>query len=691
MKLNRKQFIKSTAACLAITSTWFPNVLLAVENEPLLKKIKAIGNAQSEKQRAKLLSEIIIESNLTSEERKIFEKLFFISDRWANGFEKYANPGSEGNEGSGYLCGFLRQCKIDRYFFPRLDETNEFFPLIAFFRSRMLLAQLIQNGAISMVPENRKMYIEESTRLLEIADQAFPKNKLIDNYLGKYEPWPELVPANPNAPDWANYQRMAVEKLTYIIHWWIDNRQIADGQFGGGWGDDVEMWRNWVPVLFAFEDEKAVKSQEKLFEGLYGLSRMQKGFTTHLNDVEHTSEEYSDPLTCMLTLQPENPVWEERALKVLDYIEKIWTGINERGQLQFKSTWFNVEKVDLDEKRACDSPYHTRLVQPLMLIWLRTGNQRIENFILRWLKTWVNATFTEECGKPAGIVPAAIHWPDGKPSGGKNWWEPENYHTPLYHFPSQQANMYECFLQAYFITKDEFYLKPIRFAAEKRMLGIGNEDSDNYKPGSLEWAISALKNSLPEILVKYRLITKDNRFDPILKNNARGYTRFLFEKDLESLTISLNELKKSLSLPEKFFTTEVRWTDRLFAFTDKYFNDILNKPLPRFNAGFLFSGLTGSIGNYKFLPVFGVKWLTSPNDIAILVETNSTESFKAQLFHFGNQSRKMGAEFYNLENGTYTLALNGKRQYQFEIEDKNRKINVEIPQQKLTILTVDKV
>jgi len=91
------------------------------------------------------------------------------------------------------------------------------------------------------------------------------------------------------------------------------------------------------------------------------------------------------------------------------------------------------------------------------------------------------------------------------------------------------------------------------------------------------------------------------------------------------------------------------------------------------------------------LPVFGVKLLTSPNDIAILVETNSTESFKAQLFHFGNQSRKMGAEFYNLENGTYTLALNGKRQYQFEIEDKNRKINVEIPQQKLTILTVDKV
>jgi hypothetical protein len=80
------------------------------------------------------------------------------------------------------------------------------------------------------------------------------------------------------------------------------------------------MWRSWIPVLFAFDDEKAKKSKEKLFEGLYGLSRMQKGYTTIMNDVEHTSEEYSDPLFCMLNIQAENPVWEQRALKVLDYM-----------------------------------------------------------------------------------------------------------------------------------------------------------------------------------------------------------------------------------------------------------------------------------------------------------------------------------------------------------------------------------
>jgi hypothetical protein len=690
MNLNREHFLKSIAATISVITLIPHSLLSSNEKNELENLIWKIGNTNGEKKRANLLEDALNEVEFTIEEKEILEKLFFVADRWANGFEKFANPGSEGNEGSGYLCGFIGACKIDRFFFPQLEESNAFFPLIAFYRSRMLLAQLIQNGQISMVPKNRKMYINESVRLLKISQKSFPENELVESYLGEYQPWNELVEANSKAPHWANYQRMVLEKLTYLIHWWVDNRQISDGQFGGGWGDDVEMWRSWVPVLFAFEDEKAIKSQEKLFEGLYGLSRMKDGYTTYLNDVEHTSEEYSDPLTCMLNLQPENPVWEKRALIVLDYIENIWSGINERGQLQFKSTWFNVEKVDADEKKACDSPYHTRLVQPLMLIWLRTGNERIGTFMKSWLKTWVNATFLEEGGKPAGIVPAAIHWPDGKPSGGENWWQPENYHSPLYHYPSQQGNMYECFLQAYHITKDEFYLKPIKFVAEKRLQGIDDENSEKYKTGSLEWAIAELKGTLPEILIKYRLLTGDNSFDSILEKDASGYERFIFNKNVESLTHSMDSLRKSLTLPEEFYTTEVRWTDRLFAFNKKYFNYILDEPIPSFKAGFLFSSLTGSIGNFKFLPVFGVQWLTNSRELAVLTEINSTQKFEAQLFHFGKEPRKMGARFFNLENGNYRLHLNEKLQPDFEISEVNREMEFVLSPEKLVKLKIEK-
>ena len=689
MSFNRKKFIQNCLAAAAYSL--YPSRLLpeAVKLRTGYDElIRQAGNTNSEAERVLLLKELS-DLDIPEDRKEVIRKIIYVADHWANGFEKYAKPGTEGNEPEGYLCGFFIKCSLKNSILPVIPENNELFPLIAFYRSRMLVAQLIQSGNIINVPDVREKYLNESRRLMKIASSAFPGNELAKNYLGTYNPWEEIIQYNPAAPAWANYQRMVLGKLVHLINWWIDNRQISDGQFGGGWGDDVEMWRSWMPVLFAFNDEKATGSKEKLFEGLYRLSRMQKGYTTIMTDVEHTSEEYSDPLFCMLNMQPENPVWAQRALKVLDYIENLWTGINERGHLQFKSTWFNVEKVHPDINRACDTPYHTRLVQPLMYLWLRTGNKRIADFVIPWLKTWIEATFTAENGKPEGIIPAAIHWPDGKPAGmGQNWWQPENHTEPtLYYFPTQQSMMYECFLQAYHMTKDEYFLKPVRFVSEMRLQGKGDANPDDYQPGSLEWSLSVLKNSIPKILIKYRLITGDNSYDRIISKDAEGYEKFIFEKDIQQLTAETDEQRKSLSLPEVFYTSEVRWTDRLFA-SVRYFNFILDKPLSGFDPAFLFSCLTGSVGNYQIFPVFGVKWITPPTDIAILTEINSTTKFQAQLFHFGNHPRKIKVRFLNLKDGQYNWSHSDKEKGTIEINQYNREIEFTVPAQKLCKLMV---
>ena len=38
-----------------------------------------------------------------------------------------------------------------------------------------------------------------------------------------------------------------------VMRFWCEKRQAPDGQFGGGWGDDVEMWRKWTPILLGFK------------------------------------------------------------------------------------------------------------------------------------------------------------------------------------------------------------------------------------------------------------------------------------------------------------------------------------------------------------------------------------------------------------------------------------------------------
>ena len=107
MDLNRKQFLHQLAVVTGTAAVWPSSLLTAQETAGLREMIQLIGNANNEIQRAELLAQSLLIPGISDEEKDILNKLFNVSDRWANGFTKYANPGSEGNESSGYLCSFL--------------------------------------------------------------------------------------------------------------------------------------------------------------------------------------------------------------------------------------------------------------------------------------------------------------------------------------------------------------------------------------------------------------------------------------------------------------------------------------------------------------------------------------------------------------------------------------------------------
>ena len=51
-------------------------------------------------------------------------------------------------------------------------------------------------------------------------------------------------------------------------------------------------------------------------------------------------------------LAPDDAVWEQRTRRLVELMDTFWTGENERGQLQFKSTYFTASKVDDTSRRA---------------------------------------------------------------------------------------------------------------------------------------------------------------------------------------------------------------------------------------------------------------------------------------------------------------------------------------------------
>ena len=108
-------------------------------------------------------------------------------------------------------------------------------------------------------------FFTEGLRLLTEAREAFPANPILPQYFADaWTDWPLPGQRDDDGGGgggegswaWVGAQRKAVVGMLSVLRFWCQKRQAADGQLGGGWGDDVEVWRNWTPILLGFRDSQ---------------------------------------------------------------------------------------------------------------------------------------------------------------------------------------------------------------------------------------------------------------------------------------------------------------------------------------------------------------------------------------------------------------------------------------------------
>jgi hypothetical protein len=93
----------------------------------------------------------------------------------------------------------------------------------------------------------------------------------------------------------------------------------------------------------------------------------------------------------------------------------------------------------------------------------------------------------------------------------------------------------------------------------------------------------------------------------------------------------------------------------------------------------LYSTATGDPGTALYFPMNAVRWKTPPKDIAALVTASGPDSFEAKLFHFGEDPREMGAEFFLLEGvqAKWSLEESGQTFSEGEVGLENTPVRVE--------------
>ena len=621
------------------------------------------GNAAQDDQRYEWMRQLRQLPELGPDLAADLDKLLPVAEQYAAIRRKPTVPG-DGVRGAenGYLCFFyplIRKTKdtpADDYP-PRIEQASPLYPLHCLYRGRMLIWYPIQRGSIAQNPVQRVPWFDEGRRLLRIARAAFPENPVIGMYLGTPIPWPNAIKDDPAAPPWANLQRRGLEKWADVVEWWIDHRQLPNGEFGGGWGDDVELWRTWPAVLVAFKDPKIEAAQRRISEGIFRLPHMRGGFMNKVFDAEHSAEDSADTITPMMLIQPGDVQWSARAGKLAALMRDVWTGTNLRGQLQFKSSYIGANGIDLTRGRACDTVYHFRTMQPALLYWLRSRDPELTGLFAQWIDTWVDATRREENGKPAGIPPALIRWPEGTAGGwGDDWIKAGFYDTGLYDFPSAIDEMLPNILLAYHVTGEKKYLEPVTTLARLQQRLLAGELGQETR-GSLAWCVRQTSRAIAGVLPKYRVLTGDTQFDSLIAATAGSYAAYRLDGDIKRLATGLERTAGAMEFNFEAYTSEVRWTDRIQAFHGKYANLYSDRKTPGLSLELLYEMATGDLGHPGHFPMNAVRWLTPPRAVAALVRESTPERFQAELYHFGSETRDMGAEFYQLAPGPRRVVL----------------------------------
>jgi hypothetical protein len=641
--------------------------------------IQKAGNADSDGVRLEILRDLRKQPGLDETFKADLDRLIAQINRWLS--EKS-------------LPYFGREVGGKMDFDFGVSQDSPLQPLTWLYRGRMVIWYAMESGSVWQQEGTRRKFFDSAREFFERYSRAFPDNRIARMYLGEPVGPDKHYTAPPGAPEWAANQRESLERLSDIIEWWIDNRMQPDGQYGGGWGDDCEMWRWWVPVLIGFNSPKISGAQGRFSDAMMNQPHMTAGYTNRLTDVEHTAEDSADVITPMMHLDPDNPLWLSRALRLAELMENLWTGRNDRGLLQFKSTYFTVGKVDANPQRACDTVYHPRAVQPALLYWQRTGDKKLTRLFSAWMDTWVDAAARAGRGKPAGIIPSAIHWPDGAVGGaGENWWDPRNHgEYTLYLWPSAMSMMTDTLLLTYRMTGEEKYLKPIRSMAAIRLKHLHASVKEEPAPGSEAWCARQM-GFLSGTIAKYRFLTGNDEFDELVAGGMSPYMKFRLKGDRDSLAEALRGTAEALRINLPGYTSEVRYTDRVLRFPSLFGAGFAraSASIRSPSTDLLYSSVTGDPGGAGYFPLNAVRWLTPPRNIAALVTDSGTDRFAAELFNFEQTGRVICAELYLLAKGKYSLtvtAQDSREQKTFSVEGPRTRVSFNLPACKLCKVTI---
>ncbi len=514
--------------------------------------------------------------------------------------------------------------------------------------------------------------------------QRYPDDPLLAMYHGQKIDLPDpcdQLETGSGAPLWSTVQREALCRLRYLAHWWVTERQAANGEFGGKLDDDVELLRWWTPLILA-GDTIAFNGWRKLADGVWNSPDVYQGYSRHARDVEHASEYMADTAPDMI-LFSDDPKYLERLQPSLHYFDTLWTGITPNGHRLFRSSWFSSREVRTEPPKNRDHEYNTRAVRAVRYFAWKTHDPVAIHLLHEWSLAWVHAAMRTDKGKPPGIIPASVRFPDEAINGDEPTWYKANMFWNYYDWEAHAGSMMlDQLLFTYTLTQDTTLLKPLFAALDLVALQDNSRASRerNVKvlPGSAEWAAAKLRDqeTFWSVVGQWRFHSGDPRYDDVIHRYGSPYLRYRLTGDEHHLLNGLQALLESVRYNIPLLTSEVLHTDRVYVR----------------GAHHLKAMLTGDGIPESMSPYYAVSWERTDENFTALVTAAGKDHLSVQIYSHSQEEYEIQMRLWQLEPGTYRLkyhSVQGIKESEFVMKQKGQRIALVLPARSLLEIRID--
>ncbi len=226
--------------------------------------------------------------------------------------------------------------------------------------------------------------------------------------------------APAGTPLWAFRQTELLKRLQYFADWYVDHRQSAFGDLGGGISDDTDLTNCWPGLaLMGCAPEKLADSVARLLEAAYANGMFDRGLCAIQTDELHSYEEGLNCLGQNLILAHGSPRQLERAMETTRALFTL-TGVNAAGHRHLRSSYFSGSTLATEGVWGWARPYGYLQFQIPALLADYNGSPEAR----RLVQETADGLLAHRRRDAAGEfhLPAAIHFEtDAEADATRNW------------------------------------------------------------------------------------------------------------------------------------------------------------------------------------------------------------------------------------------------------------------------------